>query len=490
MDRQPTPEEIFGTFVNWKYDEHTWFITGLDGSLYMYLLEGDDKALLIDTAYGFCDMKAYCEKLTDKPVIAANTHGHLDHAGGNGYFDAVYMHENAPVDYKTFEDGPCDITKLPHPDFQKIFLKEGKFIDLGNRRIEAIDITSHSNGSMAFLDASHRLLYCGDELESAQVLMYELAEDEKKPYDFVEHIRRHKASMEKLWERRAEFDFCCPGHNGAPIAKEYIQDFIGLDNAVMEGTALVEDDLHHVHIEASPLGPYLCRVRSGKASFFVKKKQLQEAFGRVKAVIFDLDGVLVFTDQFHYQAWKQIADEMGIYFDETINNRLRGVSRMESLEIVLEQYEGEALPPEKKEELASRKNGIYRKLLAAMTPGDVSGEVRDVLEELRRRGCKIALGSSSKNAKFILERTGLYDAFDVIADGDVIARSKPDPEVFLKAAEFLGEKPENCLVVEDAEAGIEAGIAGGMKTAAIGDAVKCKKADYTLLTIKDLLTVI
>lgn len=210
----------------------------------------------------------------------------------------------------------------------------------------------------------------------------------------------------------------------------------------------------------------------------------------LKAAIFDLDGVIVFTDKFHYQAWKKMADSMGIYFDEEINNRLRGVSRMDSLEIILERYEGEPLSQEKKEALAAEKNETYRELLKTMTPADVSKEVRDTLAELRKRGYGIALGSSSKNAKFILERVELLDAFDKISDGNNITKSKPDPEVFEKAAEFLGEKPEDCLVVEDAEAGIDAGIAGGMKTAAIGDAVNCGKADYALQTFSDLLTIL
>lgn len=209
----------------------------------------------------------------------------------------------------------------------------------------------------------------------------------------------------------------------------------------------------------------------------------------LKAVIFDLDGVIVFTDKFHYQAWKKMADGLNIYFDETINNRLRGVSRMESLEIILERYNGQPLSREKKEELAMQKNENYRELLKTMEPGDVTGEVRETLAEIRKRGYKISLGSSSKNAKFILERVALLDAFDAISDGNNITKSKPDPEVFLKGAEFLGEKPENCLVVEDAEAGIAAGIAAGMKTAAIGDAVSCKKADYELGTFSDLLKI-
>lgn len=210
----------------------------------------------------------------------------------------------------------------------------------------------------------------------------------------------------------------------------------------------------------------------------------------IKAVIFDLDGVIVFTDKFHYQAWKKMADGMGIYFDEKINNRLRGVSRMDSLEIILERCEGRPLSQEKKEELAAQKNDTYRELLKTMTPADVTDEVRNTLAEIRKRGYKIALGSSSKNAKFILERVDLTAAFDEISDGTNITRSKPDPEVFVKAAEFLNEKPEHCLVVEDAAAGIEAAIAGGMQTAAIGDACSCNMADYTLDTFSDLLTIL
>lgn len=210
----------------------------------------------------------------------------------------------------------------------------------------------------------------------------------------------------------------------------------------------------------------------------------------LKAAIFDLDGVIVFTDKFHYQAWKKMADGLGIYFDEEINNRLRGVSRMDSLDIILERYGGELLSQEKKDALAAKKNETYRELLKTMTPDDVSQEVRDTLDKIRGRGYRISIGSSSKNARFILERVNLLSAFDAISDGTNITKSKPDPEVFLKGAEFLGEKPEDCLVVEDAEAGIDAGIAGGMKTAAIGDAVNCGKADYTLGTFSDLLKVL
>ena len=208
-----------------------------------------------------------------------------------------------------------------------------------------------------------------------------------------------------------------------------------------------------------------------------------------EAVIFDLDGVLVHTDRFHYLAWKQLSDEMGIYFDEKINQRLRGVSRMESLEIILERYTGPELSQEKKTEIATKKNEIYRGYLAGMTPSDVSDDVRDTVHKLRDQGFKLAVGSSSRNTMFILDRTDLKDDFDAIADGTMITRTKPDPEVFLLAAKLLKVSPEKCLVVEDAVAGIEAGKAAGMKTAAIGDAAQSKIADHDLTRIADLLSI-
>lgn len=210
----------------------------------------------------------------------------------------------------------------------------------------------------------------------------------------------------------------------------------------------------------------------------------------VKGLIFDLDGVIVFTDKFHYQAWKKMADQMGIYFDEEINNRLRGVSRMESLEIILERYEGTPLSAEDKQSMAEEKNNTYRELLKTMTPADVTGEVRDTLRELKQKGYKLAIGSSSKNARFILEKVELLEAFDAISDGNNITNSKPDPEVFIKASEYIGEKPEECIVVEDAYAGIDAAKAGGMLAAAIGDASSYDKADFVLNTFSDLLNIV
>ena len=207
---------------------------------------------------------------------------------------------------------------------------------------------------------------------------------------------------------------------------------------------------------------------------------------KYKGVIFDLDGVICSTDHYHYLAWKALADRLGIYFDETINYRLRGVSRMASLDIILERYDG-TLSEEEKLAAAEEKNNTYRELLKEMSPADLSPEVKQTLDALRAKGLLLGIGSSSKNTKFILSQIGLGDYFDKISDGTNITRSKPDPEVFLKGAEYLGLEPKDCLVVEDAKAGIQAALAAGMDAAAIGDATSCGLATYNLSRFSDLL---
>ena len=205
-----------------------------------------------------------------------------------------------------------------------------------------------------------------------------------------------------------------------------------------------------------------------------------------KAFIFDLDGVLCFTDKYHYEAWKTVADKLCIPFGEKINNRLRGVSRMKSLEIILSLGD-KTYSEEEKIKLAEEKNGVYRKLLENMTPSNVSDEVRRTLEELKSRGYKLAVGSSSKNTPLILEKCDLKKYFDAVSDGNNIKHSKPDPEVFLKAAEFLGLGSGDCYIVEDAEAGIDAGKAGGFTTIGIGCAARYEKTDICINTFKDIL---
>ena len=210
---------------------------------------------------------------------------------------------------------------------------------------------------------------------------------------------------------------------------------------------------------------------------------------KYKGIIFDLDGVICSTDEYHYLAWKALADRLEIPFDRERNNLLRGVSRMASLEIILEKSDKTYTDAEKAS-FAEEKNTLYRKLLAQMSPADLSDNVKSTLEALRKTDLKLAIGSSSKNTPFILERIGLGHFFDAVADGNCITHSKPHPEVFLKAATMIGFFPQNCLVVEDAHAGVEAAVAGGFDCAAIGDAREDSRAKWHLNAFSDLLKAI
>jgi len=210
---------------------------------------------------------------------------------------------------------------------------------------------------------------------------------------------------------------------------------------------------------------------------------------KYRAVIFDLDGVICHTDENHYLAWKSVAEDLGIPFDRDDNDRLRGVSRRESLEILLEAHDEEMEEAEKKH-WTDRKNHRYRESLHTLTPEDLDPGVPETLSAVRKMGLLMAIGSSSKNAKFILERLGLADAFDGISDGNGIIKSKPDPEIFLRAAGLLGVTPEECLVVEDAKAGIEAALAAGMDCAAIGDGTRYGLAQYNLDHITDIVAIL
>lgn len=208
----------------------------------------------------------------------------------------------------------------------------------------------------------------------------------------------------------------------------------------------------------------------------------------IEAVIFDLDGVICSTDHYHYLAWKALADELNIPFDETDNEKLRGVSRMESLDIILEKSSNDYSQLEK-ESFADKKNTLYQQYLKQMTPADLPLEVKETLEKLRRMGLKLAIGSSSKNTMLILKQIGLDSFFDAISDGTMINYSKPHPEVFMKAADFLEKPYKNCLVVEDAIAGCIAAKSASMQVAAISNAYGCVFADYHLNSFDDLLKI-
>nr|WP_199158041.1 beta-phosphoglucomutase [Pedobacter sp. ASV2] len=210
----------------------------------------------------------------------------------------------------------------------------------------------------------------------------------------------------------------------------------------------------------------------------------------IKACLFDLDGVLVDTAVYHYKAWKRLANTMGFDFTETQNEQLKGVSRVESLNKILA-WGNVTKTDAEKEELATLKNTWYVDMITKMTPAEVLPGTVNFLTEIKIAGYKTALGSASKNSGIILEKTNLAHFFDEIVDGNMVSKSKPDPEVFLKGAELLGFKPEECVVFEDAVAGVEAAKNGGMKAIGIGEKSVLTEADVVVsgldkLTVKDL----
>ncbi len=214
----------------------------------------------------------------------------------------------------------------------------------------------------------------------------------------------------------------------------------------------------------------ICLMKDIKGGFSLKEQ--------ISGVIFDLDGVIVSTDDCHYLAWKRMADEEGIAFDRKINERLRGVSRMESLFIILEKA-SKVYSDDEKAALAARKNGYYVELIGSLSKDDILPGAMETLEKLKEMGIKIAVGSSSRNTPIILERIGLANYFDAVADGNMIKNSKPDPEVFLLAAKLLGLSPANCMVVEDADAGVQAALGGNMRVLGVGSASANKQATFT-----------
>ena len=198
-----------------------------------------------------------------------------------------------------------------------------------------------------------------------------------------------------------------------------------------------------------------------------------------QAYLFDLDGVIVDTARFHYLAWKRLANQLGFEFSESQNEALKGISRMDSLEIVLKAGHV-TLSPEEKLKYASEKNTWYLELCSRMTPGDILPGVLSFIQEAKRDGILIGLGSASKNAGTILKSLEITGYFDTIVDGNRIRNSKPDPEVFLTGAADLGVKAENCIVFEDAAAGIEAARRAGMKAVGVGDPAILHEADFII----------
>lgn len=205
----------------------------------------------------------------------------------------------------------------------------------------------------------------------------------------------------------------------------------------------------------------------------------------INACIFDLDGVLVDTAVYHYKAWRRLANELGFDFTEEENEELKGVNRLKSLELILG-WGGVQKTSEEIELLAEKKNEWYLEMIASMQPEELLPGSREFLEELKAEGIKIALGSASKNAKIILDKTNISHLFDAIVDGNMVKASKPDPEVFLLGAKLLNMDPKECVVFEDAISGVEAAIAGGMKVIGVGEKEVLEKADVVISSLAEM----
>lgn len=206
---------------------------------------------------------------------------------------------------------------------------------------------------------------------------------------------------------------------------------------------------------------------------------------QLKACLFDLDGVIVDTAKYHFLAWQRLANELGCTFTEQDNERLKGVSRMRSLEILLE-IGGLTFTEEEKAQMAHRKNEWYVESIRNMDATEILPGVTDFFATLKANGIQVALGSASKNAKMILANIGMLDAFDAIIDGNLTSEAKPDPEVFLLGAQALGVDVASCVVFEDAEAGIEAARRANMHCIGIGSPVQLGAADFTIKQFTEL----
>lgn len=208
-----------------------------------------------------------------------------------------------------------------------------------------------------------------------------------------------------------------------------------------------------------------------------------------KTAIFDLDGVLVDTAKFHYLAWKDIATQIGLSFTEADNERLKGVSRSHSLDIILD-INNQSMSDCNKRSWLERKNRIYKEHISTLSDKDILPGVFETLNLFKKNNIKIALGSASKNAKQILSATGIESYFDAIVDGNCVTKAKPNPEVFIQAALKLSVKPTDCTVFEDAQAGVKAAIAANMSVVGIGESSQLKEANYVVSNLEQYLTMI
>ena len=218
---------------------------------------------------------------------------------------------------------------------------------------------------------------------------------------------------------------------------------------------------------------------------YSKNNFIKQFMAKIKACLFDLDGVICDTAKYHYLAWKRLANELGFDISHDFNETLKGVNRMDSLNKILIQGKIKC-SEEEKETYAAKKNEWYLEYIKQMKPSEILPGVIAIFEELKKRKIKIALGSASKNAQIILDLLQITHYFDAIIDGTMVEKGKPNPEVFLKGAEACGVKPKDCIVFEDALEGVKAGLAAGCKTVGVGDMKTLKRADMVISSFADI----
>lgn len=277
----PNPVMIFGSYTSWKLTENTWVINFMNGSQNMYLLEGEEKALLVDTGWGAGNLKSYVETLTDKPIVVINTHFHPDHAGSNGEFEWVYVSKTWEKDAKSLGECPFDLSVLPYPNYEKRIVGTGDVIDLGGRKIEIYDAKpAHCESTLFLFDRENGMYFSGDDFESTQTIFHDGAMTPESAYDVRERLANLRANAVAIKDAEREIRYLLPNHNGAPIAMSYIDDYIGLVDHILAGDAVIEDKLNHFFIEQSPIAKYLCRVRWNHCSIIAKKADMLSVYGK------------------------------------------------------------------------------------------------------------------------------------------------------------------------------------------------------------------
>jgi len=282
MDQEQL-EQIFGHYTSWLANPGTWVISFMNGTQFLFLLEGTEKAMLIDTGYAVGNLRRYVEQLTDKPVVVVNTHFHPDHSGGNGEWEEVMISEDYQLDVPSIQKTMGDINALPHPDYKVIPLHDGDEIDLGERVIKVFKAANaHCHSHVYFLDTGERILFMGDEMDSWQVMLYENSQnpdlEEKEDLDVILQNYRKNLLLAKSLD--AQYDWLVGNHNGFVFDKSYLDDFLGLVDGVYTGETLVCERLEHPFVEMDPVAETLARLRFRKASAFVRKALLEKIYGK------------------------------------------------------------------------------------------------------------------------------------------------------------------------------------------------------------------